>query len=120
MRPHVRQLRSRRCFKVIELAFYRACARFGGRICQFSMQHNHLHIVAETLDRTALAKAMHGMCIRNQIAKGLNRVTDGRHGATAPASRPAPFAIPQDTNRSAPSSPTPSEASAEMRGNTLC
>jgi REP element-mobilizing transposase RayT len=78
VRQHVWQLRSRRCFRVLERAFYRGSDRFGGRVCHFSVQHNHIHLVVEATDARALARALQGLCIR--MAKGLNRVM-GRHGA---------------------------------------
>ncbi len=77
MLPHVWQLRSRRCFQVLERAFYLGCAKLGGRICHFSVQHNHVHLVVEAADRVALARAIQGLSIR--MAKGLNRVM-GRGG----------------------------------------
>jgi REP element-mobilizing transposase RayT len=79
VRPHVWQLRSRRCFTIIERAFYKAAARVDGRIAQFSVQHNHIHMVVEADDARALARAMQAFCIRT--AKRLNRLMDGRHGA---------------------------------------
>jgi len=78
MRDHVWQLRSRRCFQILERAFYRGCHRFGGRVCHFSVQHNHIHLVAEASDARALARALQGLCIR--MAKGLNRLME-RKGA---------------------------------------
>jgi REP element-mobilizing transposase RayT len=74
---HVWQLRSRRCFRVLERAFYRGNDRFGGRVCHFSVQHNHIHLIVEADDARALARALQGLSIR--MAKGLNRVM-GRHG----------------------------------------
>ena len=67
-------LRARRCFSVLERAFYAGCSRFGGRVCHFSVQHNHVHLVVEANDRVALARAMQGLAIR--MAKGLNRVME--------------------------------------------
>jgi REP element-mobilizing transposase RayT len=78
VKRHVWQLRSRRCFRVLERAFYLGCQRLGGRVCQFSVQHNHIHLVVEAEDARALARALQGLCIR--MAKGLNRVM-GRRGA---------------------------------------
>jgi hypothetical protein len=66
------QLRSRRCFRVLERAFYLGCQRLGGRVCHFSVQHNHIHLLVEADDARALARALQGLCIR--MAKGLNRV----------------------------------------------
>jgi REP element-mobilizing transposase RayT len=79
VRPHVWQLRSRRCFNIIEQAFFKAAARLDARIAQFSVQHNHIHLVVEADDAAALARAMQGLCIR--VAKRLNKLMDRRHGA---------------------------------------
>jgi REP element-mobilizing transposase RayT len=76
MRPEVWNLRSARCFRVLERAFYAGCNRFGGRVCHFSVQHDHIHMVVEAGDRRALARAMQGLEIR--MAKGLNRVMERR------------------------------------------
>ena len=78
MKAHVWQLRSRRCFSVIERAFYRACARERSRLCHYSVQYNHVHIVVEADDAIALARAVQALTIR--IAKGLNKLM-GRKGA---------------------------------------
>jgi putative transposase len=78
MKDHVWQLRSQRCFRILELAFYRGCGKFGSRICQFSVQHNHVHLVVEARDPVALARALQGMAIR--MAKGLNKLM-GKKGA---------------------------------------
>jgi REP-associated tyrosine transposase len=79
MRAHVWHLRSRRCFTIIEHAFFKAAARVDSRIAHFSVQHNHVHLVVEANDARALARAMQGLCIR--IAKRLNKLMDRRHGA---------------------------------------
>jgi putative transposase len=78
MKAHVWQLRSRRCFQILERAFYRGCGQFGSRVCQFSVQHNHVHMVVEAKDPGALARALQGMAIR--MARGLNKLM-GRKGA---------------------------------------
>jgi REP element-mobilizing transposase RayT len=68
--PHVWSLRSRRSFRVLRTALTRGGDRFGMRICEFSIQGNHLHLVAEASDAGALSRGMQGLAIR--IAKGLN------------------------------------------------
>ena len=78
MQPHVWQLRSRRCFGILERAFLLAAARLGTRICHFSVQHNHIHMVLEADDAHRLARAIQGLAIR--MAKGLNRLME-RKGA---------------------------------------
>src|SRR5262249_57265032 len=44
---HVWNLRSRRCFGVIELCLEEARERFGLRIIEFSVLGNHLHLIVE-------------------------------------------------------------------------
>ena len=78
MKRHVWQLRSRRCFAVLEKAFFEGCRRFDSRLCHFSVQHNHIHLLVESTDAVALARALQGLAIR--MARGLNRVM-GRRGA---------------------------------------
>ena len=78
MKAHVWQLRSRRCYGIIERAFYRACGRDGSRLCHYSIQHNHVHLVVEAENPVALARALQALTIR--VAKGLNKLM-GRKGA---------------------------------------
>jgi REP element-mobilizing transposase RayT len=78
VRPEVWQLRSRRCFRVLDRAFRAASAKLDTRLAHFSVQHNHIHMLVETTDARALARAVQGMCIR--MAKGLNRVMGRRTG----------------------------------------
>ncbi len=69
--------RSRRSFRVLRRAFAAGGDRFGLRLCEFSVQGNHLHLVVEATDRRALSRGMQGLSIR--IARGLNRLM-GRQG----------------------------------------
>jgi REP element-mobilizing transposase RayT len=78
MKSHVWQLRCRRCYVVVERAFYRALGRDKIRLCHFSVQHNHVHLIVEAEDAVALARAVQAMTIR--IAKGLNKLM-GTSGA---------------------------------------
>ncbi len=65
-------LRSGRCFRVLRRAFSVARARFGMRLCHFSVMGNHIHFLVEADDSLALARGMKGLGVR--IAKSLNRV----------------------------------------------
>jgi len=76
--PHVWNLRSGRCFRVIERALRGAREQFGFRAVHFSVQGNHIHMVAEAPDARALGRGMKGLAGR--IAKGLNRLM-ARSGA---------------------------------------
>ena len=80
MKRHVWQLRSRRCFTVLETAFpsVSGLPKAQSRLCHFSVQHNHIHLLVEAKDAVALARALQGLAIR--MARGLNRVM-GRNGA---------------------------------------
>ena len=75
--PQVWNLRSRRGFRVLRAALSAGGDRFGMRICEFSIQGNHMHFVAEAADARALSRGMQGLSIR--IARGLNRMMD-QHG----------------------------------------
>src|SRR5438876_2144541 len=70
--PHVWNLRSRRSFRVLGAALARGGDRFGMRVCEFSIQGNHLHLIAEAADARALSRGMQGLSIR--IAKRLNQM----------------------------------------------
>ncbi len=70
--PRVWNLRSRRGFRVLRAALSAGSERFGMRVCEFSIQGNHVHLVAEAVDARALSRGMQGLSIR--IAKGLNKM----------------------------------------------
>jgi REP element-mobilizing transposase RayT len=78
MRGDVPRLRNFKLRKVLRRAFVKACEREGFRICQFSIQGNHIHTICEADDRARLARGVQGWCIR--IAKGVNGVL-GRTGS---------------------------------------
>ena len=65
-------LRSRRCFRVIEACFADALGRFGLRVIEFTVLGNHLHLLVEADDDRALTRGMQGLAIR--VAKALNRL----------------------------------------------
>jgi putative transposase len=69
---HVWNLRSRRCFRIIEICLEDARERFGLRIIEFSVMGNHLHLLVEADSNLALSRGMQGLCVR--IARGLNRL----------------------------------------------
>ncbi|HEU4583511.1 MAG TPA: transposase [Polyangiaceae bacterium] len=45
--------------------------RFGFRLVHFSVQSNHVHLIAEAADRRALSRGMQGLSIR--VARAVNR-----------------------------------------------
>ncbi|HEY6910369.1 MAG TPA: transposase [Myxococcales bacterium] len=71
---HVWNLRSRRCFGVIEECLAAARQRFGLRVIEFTVLGNHLHLIVEADGDEALSRGMQGLNIR--IAKALNRLMD--------------------------------------------
>src|SRR5262245_61376809 len=78
MRPAVWNLRSHRCFVVLERAFYKCLERSDARFAHFSVQGNHVHMLVEASGVSALARMMQSFCIRS--AKGLNKVIRRRWG----------------------------------------
>jgi REP element-mobilizing transposase RayT len=56
----------------VERSFRAAGERFGLRLAQYSLQANHIHLIAEVLDRTSLSRAMQGLLVR--VARALNRL----------------------------------------------
>ena len=70
-------MRRREAYRAIRTAFAAGCERFGFRLTQYSVQVDHLHLLAEAKDRRALSRGMQGLLIR--VARGLNRCW-GRRG----------------------------------------
>ena len=64
-------------FRSVRRALAGARDRFGFRLVHFSVQRDHLHLLAEAHDRRALGRGMQGLAIR--VAKAVNRRLD-RHG----------------------------------------
>ncbi len=63
-------LRDRDARHAIAGAFAGARERFGFRLVHFSLQSNHLHLITEAKDRSALSRGMQGLLVR--IARALN------------------------------------------------
>jgi REP element-mobilizing transposase RayT len=70
-------LRSERCLAIVRGALESGCDRFGFRLIEYSVQTNHLHLLAEAADARSLARGMQGLLVR--VAKRLNREW-GRRG----------------------------------------
>ena len=77
LRPEVYNLRSGRMFRALYHAFLGGKERFGFRLVHYSVQGNHVHIVAEAPHKKALSRGVQGLSVR--IARRLNRVM-GRRG----------------------------------------
>jgi putative transposase len=78
LRSKFRPLRSQFVFPTLRSALAKAArAREGFRVVQFSVQHDHLHLIVEARDKTALSRGMQGLAIR--VARQVNRLVN-RHG----------------------------------------
>ena len=73
--PAGRCLRSARVFPAIRHALG-AASRGGFRLLHFSVQDDHLHLIAEADDRRALACGVRGLAIR--VARAVNRALNRR------------------------------------------
>jgi putative transposase len=73
MLDDVGDLRTHKRFRRIQRAFF-----FARRMTlqQFSVQGNHIHLIVEARDKSALATAIQALCIR--IARGVNRESNRR------------------------------------------
>ena len=69
-------LRAQTVFPVVRAAL-RESSRASFRVVEFSVQRDHLHLIVEAHDRTALARGMQGLGIR--VARAVNR-TRARRG----------------------------------------
>jgi REP element-mobilizing transposase RayT len=76
LRPEVGNVRNARCHQVIAGALA-AAHHEGFRVCHYSVQAHHIHLIVEAKDQPALSRGMQGLMIR--MARGLNRV-QGRCG----------------------------------------
>lgn len=74
VREKIPNLRRLDPYRVIQRSFQRGCDRFGFRLVHYSVQTNHLHLLAEAKDAVALTRGMQGLQIRT--AKALNRLWD--------------------------------------------
>jgi REP element-mobilizing transposase RayT len=76
MRDGMARLRNFELCKVLKRAFVRGCKRDTFRICQFSIQGNHIHMICEAKDARSLAAGVQAWAVR--VARGLNRARGGR------------------------------------------
>ena len=68
-------LRAQAVFRGVRAALA-ASSRAAFRVVEFSVQHDHLHLLVEAHDRAALARGMQGLGIR--VARAVNRVRERR------------------------------------------
>jgi putative transposase len=76
IRKDVGDLRTDHRFHRIRRAFFHGGNRHGIRLIHFSVQGDHVHLILEARDRTALSRGVQGLAIR--LAKGINRLSQRR------------------------------------------
>ncbi len=67
-------MRTRGPYEVLRDRLVAGCERFGFRLIEYSVQSNHIHLVAEANNAVALTRGMQGLSVR--IARGLNKLWD--------------------------------------------
>jgi REP element-mobilizing transposase RayT len=72
VRRGVPSLRSRSFVREFQFSLREACDRGDFRVCQFSIQRDHLHMVVEADGKEALARGMKAVAAR--FARAVNRV----------------------------------------------
>lgn len=63
-------LRTKQTYRVIRGAFEAVRGKQAFRVCHYSIQRDHIHMVVEAKDRQALSRGVQGLSIR--VARGLN------------------------------------------------
>ena len=70
LRARVSELRDFPVFEAVATALARGSKDFF-RVCEYSVQHNHIHLIVEADDTDSLSRGMQGLVAR--IAKAVNR-----------------------------------------------
>jgi REP element-mobilizing transposase RayT len=71
VRQGLTSLRVQRVLRAVSSALVQAKQRFGVRLVEYSVQREHVHLVAEAESKAALALAMKGLAVR--LARAINR-----------------------------------------------
>ena len=72
LRAGLPTLRNKETRNAVSRAFSDGRDRFGFRLDQFSLQSNHIHLIAEADDRRSLSRGLQGLLVR--VARTLNRL----------------------------------------------
>ena len=72
VRRDVPSLRNRRFVSEFQASLREACERGEFRVCQYSIQRDHLHLVVEAAGKASLARGMKALASR--VARAVNRV----------------------------------------------
>ena len=81
----------------IRAVFARARARSGFRLTNYSVQRDHIHLIAEALDRVALSNAMRSLC--SGIARAVNRAVGRRGQLIAERYHARALRVPKEVRR---------------------
>jgi len=82
---------------VIRAVFAKVRERAGFRLTNYSVQRDHIHLIAEATDRVALSKAMRTLCSR--IARAVNRAVGRRGQLIAERYHARPLRVPLEVRR---------------------
>jgi len=94
VQPGAGYLRSQSRAKLIQETLREVRERFEARIVHYSIQGNHLHLIAEAEDAHALARAMQGLATR--LARRLNRLNHRTGGVFADRYHARALATPRE------------------------
>src|SRR5436190_2481581 len=72
LRSGLPRLRQKAEYAALRAAFGKGRDRFGFRLCHYAVLNDHLHLIVEAADLTALRRGLQGLAIR--IARALNRL----------------------------------------------
>jgi REP element-mobilizing transposase RayT len=89
----VRKLRGFRMASALRKVFAQSCKREGFRICHFSVQGNHVHLICEAADRDALGSGMRAFNAR--LAQAVNGAMRKRGQVVAERSHQEILKTPQ-------------------------
>jgi len=94
VREGLPSLRQRAPFRQVHLGLVQGRERFGFRLCEYSVQADHIHLIIEATDRRALARGIQGLSIR--IARAINRSLDRRGPVFADRYDARPLRTPRE------------------------
>ncbi|MEO7092940.1 MAG: transposase [Polyangiales bacterium] len=97
VKPDVLNLRSKRSFRIIARALESAREWASARVVHYSVQGNHVHLVAEASDRKVLARRIQGLEVR--IARALNKLMNRRGAVFADRYHARPLSTPLEVRR---------------------
>ena len=90
-------LRRDRVMVAIRGVFATARERKGFRLTNYSVQRDHIHLIAEAMDRVALSNAMRSLCSR--IARAVNRAVARRGQLVAERYHARALSAPKEVRR---------------------